>query len=442
LDDLDNAIEMSIMALEATRLAGDDAAPTLIQLSSQLGSRFDKSDALEDLEKAIARAKEAVVAIDGRSPKSLRNILHDLSILLFARYTRLDNLGDLDDSIEYQRQALEDVIPICACKDCTIFRCSLLRSLAKLLQIRYDRTETTADLEESVSCAEQAYAQANHDNAERLRCLLLRSDILAWKYKRFKEPEDLERCLDGYKEYRNYLSTNNDREYRHNYHHFLQHFSFDLHSLYFDSNPSQDLFTAALTANLEAWRCEYMHCYERLRAATRAMSVYISREKWEECNDLCEDSIHLFPTLSPRLLRRSDQQYLLSEFPSLPALAVSVALKAGSDPVKCLGNLELSHGIIMGLAIDCRNSLSELQERDPEVYTRFHDLRAVVDCQADTENLTESDRRRRQSSINNLEKLVKLIRVLPGFDTFQLPPHANEMRAIASEGPIIIHTGA
>jgi hypothetical protein len=50
LDDLDNAIEMSIMALEATRLAGDDAAPTLIQLSSQLGSRFDKSNALEDLE--------------------------------------------------------------------------------------------------------------------------------------------------------------------------------------------------------------------------------------------------------------------------------------------------------------------------------------------------------------------------------------------------------
>ncbi|KAI5844068.1 CHAT domain-containing protein [Morchella snyderi] len=437
LDDLDNAIEMSIMALEATRLAGDDAAPTLIRLSSQLGSRFDKSSALEDLEKAIMRAKEAVVALDGRSPESLQDILHDLSILLFARYCRLRNLGDLNDSIEYQRQALamEETITTRTCKDGI---CCLLRSLAKLLQIRYDRTETTADLEESVSCAERAYAQAHH-NTERLRCLLLRSDIFAWKYKRFEEREDLERCLDGYQEYRNYLSTNNDQEYRKNHHHFLEHFSFDLYSLYFVINdPSENLFTAALTASLEAWECTSMHHYEKLRAATRAMALYISREKWEECNNLCEDSIGLFPTLSPRILRRSDQQYLLSEFPSLPALAVSVALKAGSDPAKCLGNLELSRGIIMGLTIDCRNSLSELQERHPEVYTRFHDLRAVVDCQADTEDLTERDRRRRQTSINNLEKLVKLIRELPGFDTFQLPPHANEMRAVASEGPIII----
>lgn len=67
------------------------------------------------------------------------------------------------------------------------------------------------------------------------------------------------------------------------------------------------------------------------------------------------------------------------QFSGLAADGVAIALQAGVEPSHCLRIMELGRGIIMGLAIDCRSDLSELEKKSPELFGRFSSLRLEID---------------------------------------------------------------
>lgn len=111
----------------------------------------------------------------------------------------------------------------------------------------------------------------------------------------------------------------------------------------------------------------------------QASNLTILNSFLEESSSLLEDAILLLPKVSPRSLERQDQQYNLLRSNGLATLAASSVLEAGRTAYDALRLLELSRGIIMGFAIDCRSDLSNLEEMHPELFNKFNTLRIEID---------------------------------------------------------------
>lgn len=133
---------------------------------------------------------------------------------------------------------------------------------------------------------------------------------------------------------------------------------------------------------------------------------------------------------------------MLSGSTALASNAVSMALQAGAAPSHCIGLLELGRGLIMGLAINCRSDVSELQIKHPDICDRFNRLRIQIDRPLggqDIDNPTHEDnRRQRVQAIKEIDEILLSIRQLPDFADFQLAPRPQDLTALAAEGTIII----
>lgn len=105
--------------------------------------------------------------------------------------------------------------------------------------------------------------------------------------------------------------------------------------------------------------------------------------------------------------------------------------------------LELGRGVIMGYVIDCRSDLSELQARDPALFSKFSNLRIEIDSPlvpaVPYHPADEDERRRRVQAIDEIDKTLASIRELPGFEEFQHPASSESILAMSAEdGPIVI----
>lgn len=83
--------------------------------------------------------------------------------------------------------------------------------------------------------------------------------------------------------------------------------------------------------------------------------------------------------VAPRSLGRRDQEDKLSNVHGVAPLGASWALEAGKPPCDVLELLELGRGLLMGLDIDCRADISNLEGINPALATKFCDLRRRVD---------------------------------------------------------------
>lgn len=102
--------------------------------------------------------------------------------------------------------------------------------------------------------------------------------------------------------------------------------------------------------------------------------------------------------------------------------------------------MELGRGIIMGLAIDCRSDLSELEKKSPELFGRFRSLRLEIDSPIAKEEQQSGEqyRHRQVQAIEEMEHTLASVRELPGFAGFQLPPASEDLMAMAAQGPIVV----
>lgn len=98
----------------------------------------------------------------------------------------------------------------------------------------------------------------------------------------------------------------------------------------------------------------------------------------------------------------------------------------------------------MGLAIDCRSDLSELQAKNPDSFDKFNRLRIEIDSPLTKipgefyQSTVEDSRRRRVQATREIDETLACIRKLPGFKRFQLPPRSEDLVKMAVEGPIVI----
>ncbi|OQD86479.1 hypothetical protein PENSOL_c086G06413, partial [Penicillium solitum] len=188
LDDLEEAIQVSRQAVQATPNNHPDLGGRLHRLSFDLRRRFERTEELDDLEEMIRVSRQAVQATPNDHP-DLGGRLHRLSFDLRRRFERTEELDDLEEMIRVSRQAVQ------ATPNDHPDLGGRLYNLGTDLEARYDRKGQTDDLEESIRMSRQAIAatQKNHSDIPKLFCDL--GEKLNTRYRRKGKIEDIEEAI-------------------------------------------------------------------------------------------------------------------------------------------------------------------------------------------------------------------------------------------------------
>ncbi|RPA88469.1 hypothetical protein L873DRAFT_1924290 [Choiromyces venosus 120613-1] len=121
------------------------------------------------------------------------------------------------------------------------------------------------------------------------------------------------------------------------------------------------------------------------------------------------------PSVNLQLLKRDDQQHILSQLSGLASTAASVTLLAGREAYHSLKLLELGRGIIMGFAIDSRSDVSDLKANHQ---LKFYHLRVEINSlrgdmtYASEDQYLSSAMSRRWDAFKEMEAVLTLIRSL------------------------------
>lgn len=361
---------------------------------------------------ALEWSKEAAATSTPDHPDQAMR-LSDLSSRFHARFQQLGALGDLEQAIQQCVSALE------ATPRNHPNEVGILYLLSGLFQTRFQCLGELDDLGQAIRHGERVVAVTPRDHPDRAQRLRRLAYSLQLRFS--QTPSD-------------------------------QHISLTDSGKETQSCPNM---------YLEAFQCYSSPPRERIYAARQGAGIFASALRWKDASFLLENAINILSKATPRMLGRDDQEHMLSDFTQLAALTVSTTLQAGEDPEgevpdkiasHCLRLLELGRGIIMGLVIDCRGDLSELEAEHPDVFDRFNLLRVEIDSplvkthvQGEVgmyeefhESTDQHRRRRRMQAIREIDETLAHIRQLPGFERFQLPPAPEDLMAIAGEGPIVI----
>ncbi|KAK0640152.1 hypothetical protein DIS24_g9616 [Lasiodiplodia hormozganensis] len=130
-------------------------------------------------------------------------------------------------------------------------------------------------------------------------------------------------------------------------------------------------------------------------------------------------------------------QSRLSGLSNLSTFAAVASLNSGSGPEEALAILEMGRGLIFGFLIGNRADVSDLGSINPDISSQYEEIREQL-----TEMSISASNRgdvvlHRQELTKRLANLEDQIRELPGLSRFQLPASGDELKELASEGPLV-----
>jgi len=384
MDDLHRSIMMYEQALESTPLDHPDRAGRLNNLGNSLQRRFERTGSMDDLNRAIATKEEAVESTPVGHPHHVA-CLGNLGLAFQRRFERTGSMDDLDHAILTNEEAVA-LTPIDHPN-----HAGRLNNLGNTLQGRFMRTGSMDDLDRAIVTMEQAVESAPVDHPDHAAWLNNLGLALQRRFKRTGSTDDLDR---------------------------------------------------AIMTKEQAIESDIASPFIRLDAARSCADLLISQRCYTRAKSVLQAAVQLLPRVSPRQLKRSDQQYNISQFANLTSRAVSVSLQCGDEPYRALQLLEMGSGVLASLRLQVRSDVVVLEESDPDLARQFHDLRDQLDIPPDNYlRLTEpsspliSEDRRNLS--NKFEKLLVKIRQRKGLQEFLLAPSESELKAMGVLGPII-----
>ncbi|KAI7778129.1 hypothetical protein LA080_002555 [Diaporthe eres] len=328
-------------------------------------------------------------------------------------------------------------------------------TLANLLGLQFSRTRDPRVLAEAIQAAEAALNDCPEDSDERPCRLHGLSELLETRCQHRKSPEDLERAIEkatisatSTPEGHPHQSINSDGYAKLLERRFLKDgVQADLDEAITSSRraveatPANHLHAADLLGTLgsllkrrhdlsenpndfaeslscfrKSWDCTNASPSVRIQAAKNAAELLAAQLNWTESSLLLQRAVELIPLVSPRSLDHVDKQYSLGKLSGLASRAAAAVLNHRNCAYDALKLLELGCNVIAGHLLDMRSEIFALEELDEEL----------------AENL------RRQEADQEFREVIEQIRTRPGFANFLQPPTAEDIRAAASHGPIVV----
>ncbi|RYP81636.1 hypothetical protein DL770_005844 [Monosporascus sp. CRB-9-2] len=433
MDDLNRAVNVANMAVDATPQDHPGRAGRLNNLGIWLSRRFERTGSMDDLNRAVEVADMAVNATPQDHP-ARAGLLNNLGTLLGRRFERTGSMDDLNRAVDVVDMAV-DAIP----QDHPA-RVSLLNSLGNRLGRRFERTGSMDDLNRAVDVMDMAVNATPQNHPDRAGLLNNIGNLLGMRFERTGSMDDLNRAVNVADVAVNATPQDHpDRASR------LNNLGIWLDRRFKRTGSLNDL-NRTLTSYKEGWRCYTAPPSIRIGLARNAAGILASQANWEESSSLLQEAVNLLPTVSPRLLKHTDKQHMLADFAGLASMAAATALNSGKEAYYALRLLELGRGVIAGLLMEMRSDISDLQQQHPGLADEFISLRNELDVPTDKTSPISTDNtlswklqaERRRKADRNFNELITRIRAQPGFHNFLLPPAAEKLMAAADPDPIIV----
>ncbi len=500
-DDLDRAVEWSREALDSLPAGHADRVAYSTNLANALMARYTRTGDADDLEAAVRTHREAVAATpadDLRRPMHLAN----LGSAVRLRFSQSGSPADLDEAITCAREAIRH--PRATREGLIRYR----NNLTIALVTRFERTGEAADVDAAVEAARAAADSVRPGHARRM---VFQSTLATALRHRFSSPHrrpgDVDEAITALREAIRVCPE--DHPSLPIYH---MNLSIALTARFHEAGGRRKDVKEAATAGRTAVRLFPQEHPERARALMNLGSVLVAGMRWwssaplDEAFDCFRQALELpaattmlrfritsiwrrtarqlavagvrgwdqaleasraaigeLPRLAWHGLEHDDRVLALGQNAGIASEAAAIALNAGR-PEEALQLLEQGRGILLAHALDARDDMAELRERDPDLAERITRVRARietvsvptmdfmagdlggeggalgaagtgVDALAQHQRM-EVDRRRELA--RELDDLVSRARGLPGLEDFQRPPSLTRLRASAADGPVIV----
>jgi hypothetical protein len=168
----------------------------------------------------------------------------------------------------------------------------------------------------------------------------------------------------------------------------------------------------------------------RLVAARSRGMLEADGNNWAAADSALGLAVELLNKVSEPHLARSDQERQLMGEPGLVAEAVAAALENGNVE-RAAVLFEQGRGILTSHALDLRTDIGHLAAAAPALADRFVRLRDALDSES-------NDPDRRHLWAHEWQDVLDAIRARPDFTHFLLPMSAEQIRAAATDGPIVM----
>lgn len=428
---LDEAIEMYRDALTYNHLPDEDKAMISNNLAIALQGRYETSTAGVDLEEAVSAARSSVAWRPvGHLHRTVA--LNTLGTSLSNRYARSQNLNDLDEAIEAAREAAR-----CSWDklDAGMYFSNLSTKLAK----RYEARKADEDRLESLKFARKAveatpssrqrmYALYTHNLATRLYEEYLIAKLATPSAEKLEESIHLSELS-----VRHTPKSHIDWP---DYAYWLGWRQMEFATLASDEKTGWLRWDQGIDTFKGSFGAEGASPIQRVDAGRMAALMLMFRARWHEADEISREVLKLLSHASPRSMSRADMQHRLSGLSNLSTFAAVAALQSGQQPVEALALLEQGRGLIAGILIGSRNDISSVQTTDPHTASEYRKLMDEL-SQTVVPWSGEDVVRYRQKLTKRLETLEDHIRTLPGLSRFQLPASDEQLRELASAGPLV-----
>ncbi|KAI3326723.1 hypothetical protein HD806DRAFT_488009 [Xylariaceae sp. AK1471] len=189
MEDLNQAVEIADVAMEATPIDHPDRASRLDNLGTWLGRRFERTSSMDDLNRAVDIASAAVNATPQDHPDRAGR-LNNLGKLLGKRFERTGSIDDLNRAVSLVIEAV-DAMP----QDYPN-RSSYLNNLGMLLSKRFERTGSMDDLNYAIDAVKMAVDATPRDYFDRAGRVNSFGTLLGRRFERTGSMDDLNRAID------------------------------------------------------------------------------------------------------------------------------------------------------------------------------------------------------------------------------------------------------
>jgi tetratricopeptide (TPR) repeat protein len=448
LEDLDQAVTAYEQAIvSAPAISKYPVHGIYLGYGTAMLRHFEWTGSMNDLDIALKVAKEEATSsiLNDHPINHPYNpiMLNNLGSAFLRRFERTGNIDDLDQAIRKYEEAVSTGM-----RD-DLYRASRLNNLGCALQRRFQAVKWVEDIERAIKMHEESIILVPDNHPGRCMYLDNLGSAFRVRFVQTQSIDTLDHAIETYSQAVACTPDNNPQRATR-----LNNLGNALQSR-FELASSLDDVNLAIATYEQAVAIDIAPPSIRLEAARSCSDLLIRQRMYTRAKRILEVAVHLLPTVSPRELKRSDQQFNISRWANIPSRAVSLRLADAEDPYKSLQLLELGRGIVANLQLETRSDITELAASHPDLANRFQKLRDQLDppqkqfeapvvedvpfagSSISALNHFESTSARR-SLCKEFVQLLGHIRSLEGLQNFLQGPSEAEMHSLADGGSIVV----
>jgi tetratricopeptide (TPR) repeat protein len=434
--DLDQAISIRREAAGITPLGHPDRPRHLSNFASTLYDRFERTGQQADLDQAIAHLLEAA-STTPRDHPARPGYLSNLGGIFQARFRRTGQQADLDQAISICREAVE------TSPNGHPRRAGYLSNLGNALQDRFERTGQQADLGQAITYFREAAGTIPSGHPERAIYLSNLGNALLVRFARTAQQADLDQGIATVRESIDATPVDHPNRPRR-----LSNLGNALATRFDRTGQRADL-NEALEVLREGTGVPTASPGSRIAAARRWGKCAMLAGRPETAVEGYTAAIGLLPLAAWHGLDQPTREHHLKEWAGLASDAAAAAVVAG-QPARAVELLEAGRSVLWTQARHLREDLSVLQERAPDLAAALERARTILDTSPDaTHGLDTADAVQvqaaeqqmlddRRQAARDWDAAVGEIRCIAGFEHFLLAVPFTDLRAAATNGPVVI----